>query len=167
MSELEMGRQRLERFASSVSQAATARSLDLLADIKSTIDSMELTTGVLRAFEAFALKACAKLAQAGCPLDPDGVLDAVLEKASSEVHGLYNSLIARRESARRDDRLKEEDGIEDAFTDAIAASADLHNVIEELRFLIAENDVDCEQHETDESKSFSDPAALRDYLLSL
>lgn len=167
MSEIEVGRQRLERFASSVSQAATARSLDLLADIRSTIESMELTSGVLRAFEAFAVKACAKLAGAGCPLDPNGVLDAVLEKASSEVHELYNSLIARRESARRDDRLKEEDGIEDAFTDAIAASADLHNAIEELRFLVAENDVDCEEHKADESKVFSDPVALRDYLLTL
>lgn len=167
MSELEAGRQRLERFASNVSQAATARSIDVLADIDSTIEAMELTSDMLRAFEAFAVKACAKLAKAGCPLDPNGVLNALLEKASCEVHELYNTLIERRESARRDDRLQQEDAIEEAFTEAIAASADLHNAIEELRFIVAENDVDCEEHVVDRSKVFSDPASLRDYLLSL
>lgn len=167
MSDLEAGRRRIARLASAVSQEATARSNDLLIEIEDTLDVLELTTDVLTGYEKSISKATAKLANAGCPLDPQGMLNTLLEKAAGNVNELYNDLIERRESARADDRLQDEDGLEDAFTSAIASAADLFNSLEDLRFVVAENDVSCDEEIADKAALFSDPDKLRAYLQAL
>lgn len=122
--------------------AETARSLEILRAIESTLAWLERLTGQFRADVAFANKANAGIDDIPGVIDPDNSIQHDLEIAQGSVDELHRLLIAKRQSGRDDHRLSADDGIEDAYTEAIASAADLNNAINSLRWNIGEHDLD-------------------------
>lgn len=118
------------------------RSLDLLRAIDKTISSVNRLAAQLHADAGFAEKLISALKDINDEIDPEGSISEQLEKAQTTVNKLYDNLIIRRESSREDERLSDEDGIEDAYTEVIAAAADLQNNLNDLRWAINEHDAD-------------------------
>lgn len=141
MTLLQVERAELLDFTAGV-QADATRSLDLLRAIENTLVWLERLTGQLRTDAAFAEKANTGLVVLEGVIDPDNKIQEALEQAQREVEELYNLLIVKRQHGRDDRQLTEEDGIEEAYSEAIAQAADLHNAINGLRWSIGEHDID-------------------------
>ena len=139
MARIDIERIELRDFTVSV-QAVAARSLGLLRDIESTLTWLERMVGQLRTDALFAAKMREGIEDIGGVLDPDGELETDLWTAQTSVGDLCNLLKEKRNSARSDRQLTDEDGIDEAYTDAISHAADLHNAIDELRFEIGVHD---------------------------
>ena len=159
MNKLDRERTELREFTAGV-RADTARSLDLLRAIESTLTWLERLTGQLRTDAVFAEKVTHGLENIDGVIDPDDSLQAALEKAQQDVENLYSLLIEKRQAGRDDRELTEEDGIEAAYTEAIAQAADLHNAINTLRWAIGEHDIDAEPKRLSRTYTCDDLAAL-------
>lgn len=159
MTRLDIERTELREFSAGV-QAAAARDLELLRDIEKTLAWLERMAAKLHADTVFAERVNSELGNIQGVIDPDDSVQDSLEKAQSAVNELYTLLISKRQSGRDDMRLTDEDGIEEAFTVAIAQAADLHNAINTLRWNIGEHDADREHRVgrvfTDIDSMFSD-----------
>ena len=123
-------------------EAESARSLDLLRDIDATISSLNRLTAQLNSDLKFSENAIHSINDMDTVIDQDNNISSQLEKAQSSINSLYDVLISQRESGRNDDRLTDDDGIEDAYNEAIVAAADLHNSLNTLRWAIGEHDAD-------------------------
>lgn len=163
MTTLDIERIELREFTEGV-MADAARSLGLLRKIESTLTWLERLTGQLRTDAVFAEKANEGLSSVDGVIDADGSLQGVLERAQKGVEELYNLLIQKRQSGRNDHRLTEDDGIEDAYSEAIAQAADLHNALNSLRWNIGEHDLDASGQAVS-AKEFTSVDALFDHLL--
>ena len=166
MNYLDIERTELRAFTASV-RDTSARSLDLLRAIESTLTWLDRMASQLRADATFAEKTNEGLHKAEGVIDPDGSIQEDLERVQENVETLYQALIERRQHGREDRQLTEEDGIEAAYTEAIAQAADLHNAINTLRWNIGEHDIDAEPYVSDPAKVFSSPEEIEAYLLSL
>lgn len=164
MTTLTRERRELQAFSASVS-ADAARSLDLLRDIEITLAWLNRLTGMLRADAEFAESANADLGAICCTIDPDDAIQDDLERAQREVKALYEILIDKRHAGRSDRRITEDDGIEAAYTEAIAQAADLHNAINTLRWNIGEHDIDATTEPKGPIYAASDVDALFDDIL--
>ncbi len=159
-------RRELQDFSASVSEGA-ARSLDLLRDIEITLAWLNRLTGQLRNDATFAEAACSDVDATRSPIDKDGRIQDDLEVAQREVEAVYNLLIDKRQAGRDDSRLTEDDGIEGAYSEAIAQAADLHNAINTLRWRIGEHDIDSDPSRKDGKEySADDVDQLFDDLLA-
>jgi len=134
----------LDRLSSDIVSDAQ-RSVQLLRAIETTIRALcyERTKFEAAAKFVHQFAEAVKAAKRGkTELDPKGVVEKNLLDAQSAVHKLYDELIEKRQSARDDHRLTEEDGVAEEYTTAIAVVADLHNGLNELRWAIGEYDAD-------------------------
>lgn len=124
--------------------ATTVRGLDLLRAIEQTIDALDWIADHARADAAFAAKESARInaCERTSAIDQGDVLCDKLEKAQALVEKLHTVLQTKRESAQRAAELRDDDGVVDAYTDAIAQVADLHDAINGLRWAIMEHDAD-------------------------
>lgn len=122
--------------------AESARSIQLLKEIDITISSLNRLTAQLHSDADYAEKFMREIDHTTPEIDPDNTIASKLDETQSIVCRVYNELIQRRESGRHDTRLCEEDGIEAAYTEAIAAAADLQNNLNDLRWHILEHDAD-------------------------
>ena len=165
MNKLDIERTELREFTAGV-RADAARSLELLRDIESTLTWLERLTGNLRNDAVFAEKMNAGLEKMAGVIDPDNSIQTALERTQEEVETLYNLLISKRQHGRDDHQLTEEDGIEDAYTEAIAQAADLHNAINKLRWNIGEHDIDTAPRQLSKEYSADDVDAMFDAMLS-
>ena len=164
MTLLQVERAELLDFTAAV-QADAIRSLDLLRAIENTLVWLERLTGQLRTDAAFAEKANAGLVALEGAIDPEQEIQNALEEAQHEVEELYNLLIDKRQHGRNDGQLTDEDGIEDAYTDAISQAADLHNAINSLRWSIGEHDIDALPENQQKSYSANDVDKMFDDIL--
>jgi hypothetical protein len=113
-----------------------------LRAIDGTIAWLDHLSSQIQADATFAEKITEEIMTLPSQIDEKGDLLETFDKAQTSVRGLYMTLIDKRRAAREDLRLTEEDGIELAYDEAIAASADLHNNLNALRWAIAEHDAD-------------------------
>lgn len=120
----------------------SARSIELLKVIDITISRLNRFTAQLHSDAEYAEKLMQWVDHATAEIDPDNTIAQKLEETQSVVRSVYDQLIQCRKSGRCDTRLSVEDGIESAYTDAIAAAADLQNNLNDLRWHILEHDAD-------------------------
>lgn len=135
----------LDRLSSDVVSDAQ-RSLHLLRDIETTIQALCYDRTRFEGVAKFA-HAVAEAFRNGRikrdkPFDPEGKAEESLLRAQEAARKLYDRLIERRDAARQDERLADEDGVVDEFTRTIVVMADLHNGLNELRWAIGEYDAD-------------------------
>lgn len=126
------------------------RSLDLLRAIEETILAINLITDNLHTYTRYAGMSYDKLQSSKLTsiIDESGQIADELNNAQSKILELYNVFISKRDAARNDKNLKNEDGVVDCYVHAIAAAADLHNILNDLRWEIYEHDADFEKSET-------------------
>lgn len=134
----------------------SARSLDLLRSIDNTLSFLNRLAAQLRADTSHAKKGIAIVKALPVECDPDNTILESINKAQSATSDLYDELVSRRNAAKGDNRLAEDDGIEEAYTEAIAAAADVHNNLNSLRWAIGEHDADL----SPVSKPFTNAADL-------
>lgn len=120
-------------------QAQAARSAYLLTAIENAVTNLASNTSIIQTL-ANEMKAFIQRF-AGYEghelLDPEGRACDLLEKAAAGALRLYEDALRRRESARDDPRLVDDDGVVDSFTGYISALADYHNALENLHDTIA------------------------------
>lgn len=131
----------IKNFGQEVSKES-ARSIELLKQIDITISALNRLTAQLHADAHFADKLMSDIELIKCEIDIDNEIASKLEKAQLTVYNVYNELKLKRKSGRSDPRLLEEDGIEDSYTEAITAAAELQNKLNDLRWNLLEHDAD-------------------------
>jgi hypothetical protein len=126
------------------------RGLDFLRAIEETIFAINLITDNLVTYSRYASMSIDKFqnVKLDSMCDESGKIADELNNAQAKVLELYNMFISKRHAARNDQNLSHDDGVEDCYTSAIAAAADLHNLLNDLRWEIYEHDADFEKSET-------------------
>lgn len=125
-------------------QAQAARSVALLNAIEGTITRLvsdtEITYTLVRESRLFleSLKSSERTEL----LDPEGRACDLFKQGSAASLRLYNKCIDKRNAARTATELSSEDGVAEAYTGFIAALADLHNVLEDIRDTMATLDAE-------------------------
>lgn len=118
------------------------RDLDLLNTIDRTIDSLSVENEVLNYHLGIVRHEIERVKNVASEIDPNDEVIPLLEGLRDGLGGGYQRLITRRESARHDPRLDENDGVVEAYSALIATVADLHNAINDLCWAIGEHDAD-------------------------
>jgi hypothetical protein len=133
----------LTRFGEDV-EHYSARSLELLRDIESTIEALQYDQRLCEPLCTLATTCSDRLrtSERVKELDPTGKIEATMLRAQGAAKALYDELIRRRQAARADHRVKDEDGLVDEFSRTISCVADLHNAINALRWALGEHDAD-------------------------
>ncbi|SET40657.1 hypothetical protein SAMN05216326_12531 [Nitrosomonas marina] len=147
----------IEKFVHEI-ENESVRSLHILRDIEDTITIINRLTAQLNADARYAeifIDRIKKLTTKS-EIDPENIIIANLEKAQSFINDIYNVLVLKRDSSRNDVRLSEDDGIEQVYTEAIGAAADLHSNLNDLRWHVMEHDADLSQT----SKAYTDVKEL-------
>lgn len=134
----------------------SARSLDLLRSIDNTLSFLNRLAAQLRADTSHTEKVIAIVKALPVEYDPDNTILESINKVQSATGDLYDELVNRRNAVKGDPRLTDDDGLEEVYTEAIAAAADLHNSLNSLRWVIGEHDADL----SPVSKPFTNAADL-------
>lgn len=121
-------------FASEITGMVT-RSVALLDAIEQTVTLLRGDTEVLVFLANQAKEVTSNLSgiEPATVIDSDGSISESLVKLCTQLGHDYVIAIAKRDAARSDPQLTQDDGVEDAYTQHIDALADLHNAIENLR----------------------------------
>lgn len=133
----------LERYSLDI-VSRSARDLTLIRAIEQTLDALRYDQGNLEADCKFAIEFAERI-QTITPqkvIDPTGRVDDSLVRAQDAIKSNYLALIEKRDRARDDRNLEISDGIEEAFSNTIAAAAGLYNAIGDLRWTIGEHDAE-------------------------
>jgi len=117
-----------------LTQYAT-RTLDFLNIIEKTLKSVTEEVDLIQTLTAGCVRHTAKIRNLAFKqeLDPAGRISELLAKAAASAGRSYEEAIAFRNSARADTALHPDDGVVECFEGLVAALADLHNSIEDLR----------------------------------
>lgn len=120
-------------------QAQARRSLGFLQAIESTVTNTEADSEYLRAMTNELNRLLGQLSESNhqTVIDPEGRICELLELAADGAQRLHKRVIERRQHARLDSRLEADDGVVECLTGLIAAVADYHNAIENVRDAIA------------------------------
>ena len=135
------------RFVVEGVQYESARSLDLLRDIESTLEVNQMLT---QSFESFDIKLTQtiKLVCEADPLDqkdmvdPDGSFAATFDRGLDSMTSIMAVLAAKRESALQNPALRVDDGIVESFDRVIGAAKAAHGSLNELNRAVMEYDAD-------------------------
>lgn len=157
----------MRAFSESVSENA-GKTLTLLRAIEETVSSLAWMQRRAEADSKYAvdsaefLRTCERVAE----IDPDGTIVVSLEEAESRLEKLHEVLRNKRQAAVKASELRgdDKDAVTDAYSAAIAAVADLHNHMGDLRWAIGEHDADLEKPT---GEAFADPEKLKAYLKSI
>ena len=123
-------------------QALAARNLQLLQAIESTLSQLgsdvKLVYAIAGAFEEIQ-RALSEGAN-GTVIDPEGVACSALVKASDACLRIHAAAKSGHQAACDDRRLRNEDGVADAYAEYLIAVESAHDSIESLREWIATHD---------------------------
>lgn len=157
----------VRNFCESVSQSTT-KNITLLKAIEQTVNWLAWIQNSAKADASFADKAAEdiKTCERVKTIDLDGTLCALIEETESGLERIHQLLISKREAARKAPELKgdHKDAVVDEYTNAIAAIADLHNLMADLRWAIGEHDADLEKPS---GPAYSSREELKAYLKTL
>jgi 16S rRNA G527 N7-methylase RsmG len=123
-----------QHFAGEIA-GVVARSVALLDAIESTVTSLAGHTEVMALLANQGRRITEEVAKfkGEALIDAEAVNTEGLQRLTAKLLADYHDAIERRNSARNDHQLTADDGVEEAWTNHIAALADLHNVLEDLR----------------------------------
>jgi hypothetical protein len=126
----------------------TVRSLELLRAIEETIDSLCALSEQARVFAGLFSKEAERIISSShigdVLLDPDLAAESELLETEKAIADLHQVLMEKRRLADGAPELSPDDGVGEAYAEAIAQVADLHNAIDRLRAAIGEHDAETE-----------------------
>lgn len=137
---------RMERMSDYL-RGETVRSLDLLRDIDGTIESLVLMRRQMDAFvetvESFTKSV---LAEKKGFFSEDEIIPS-LEQSQDVLKRIHDDLSSRLKAAQSAPELRSDDGVDDAYIQAIEAVLRYNAAIERMRWVILEHNADMEgQH---------------------
>lgn len=134
---------RMERMSDYL-RGETVRSLDLLRDIDGTIESLVLMRRQMDAFlEAVESFTKSVLAEKKGVFSEDEIIPS-LEQSQDVLKRIHDGLQARLQAAKSAPELRSDDGVDDAYAQAIDAVLSYNAAIERLRWAILEHNADME-----------------------
>lgn len=145
-------------------RGATARSLHLLKAIDGTIDALILTRKEMDVLREAFQGLHAKIIELDAPICEKSTI-AHLEQAQDSLTATHSLLLPGLDAARKAPELKHDDGVVEAYEEAIESVLALNGTIEHLRWSILEHNADRE--EAHEPKIMRDTAAIDSFLDSL
>jgi hypothetical protein len=121
--------------SSSRLQAFASRTLDFLQLIEKTVGRLASDSHLLRVYTEDVGSVNSDLAtrKFDREIDPEGRISDLLLKAAATARRMHADAIEKRESARRDPDLSEDDGVVEAFGEYLVAVASYHDAVEHLR----------------------------------
>ncbi|PXX14760.1 hypothetical protein C8R27_11344 [Nitrosomonas ureae] len=131
----------IENFVHEVS-AESERNIGILKDIELTLSFVNRLAAELHSDTKFAKKLKSDIDKLKFEIDPDNVIVPRYERAQSDVCSIYNELIQKRTAARGNPFLADEVALEESYSTAISAAAELQNSLNDLRWHILEHDAD-------------------------
>lgn len=131
----------IERFASEVI-TERERNIKLLEAIEITITMVNRITSQLLTDADNTAKFNDAVEDCVGYIDQDNTIAEKIENTQSKTKYLYDLLIKIRDSGRNCSWISDDDGIDDSCNEAIAAAAELHNNLNDLRWHIMEHDAD-------------------------
>jgi hypothetical protein len=107
------------------------RSLALLQAIESTVNQVEGDVQILNTITGELQRMVDQLGATThtTPLDPEGRIETLIHLSGEACERMYQRAIRRRDSARADGNLTDDDGVADCLSRYVAALADFHNAI--------------------------------------
>lgn len=143
MSALEV--RRLKAFGRQV-LGDTARDLELLRDIETTLDALDIELGRTSLFNAAAEKFIEIVkASTSTTIDENIGLVDVFDSARDEVGKAYQMFKNKHQYALRASELDDDDGIVEAYECLLSATATLHNNLNTLSWLVGEHEADLDE----------------------
>jgi hypothetical protein len=119
-----------------------ARDLELLRAIDATLDTLDVEMGRVDQLNHAAEKFIETIRAATTPVESDIDLVALFDKARDSVGEAHALLKRRHQSAVNDTNLRDDDGITEAYACLIEATADFHNHLNTLSWMIGEHNAD-------------------------
>lgn len=119
-------------------QAQAARSVTLLNAIEAAVTRAHSNASLLHTLAAEMEQAAAGLSriEGRVALDPEGRASELLKKAAAAAARIHEDADMRMHSAREDNELTCDDGVEDAFAELAAAAAAMHDAVENYRDIL-------------------------------
>jgi len=153
------------RLVCEASTESSQRSLTLLRAVDMTIDALTWIENQAGSTITFVEKVTSsiKTCDRTCKIDPNNLVTSAVLTSEEASISLYNILIYKRGHALAATELDGEnkEAIVEAYNNATAAVADLHNTFADLRWAIGEHDADLEEPS---GKTLSTPEEVAEYL---
>ncbi len=142
------------------------RSLELLKAIEETISALCYAQKKYSAMTAFAKleEEAIRKAQYAKPLDPEGSIEDKLLLAQNATKELHQALIEKRGLVRSPE-IREEDGLEEELERTIKVVAELHDALNDLRWVVGEHDANLSSSR--KGQTLKSPEEIEKFLSSL
>lgn len=138
--------ERLSNCAKHVNQVGTnlPRSRTLLRNIEQTLDALRISQRAVEMASSTIADEIERIRASSDrkKLDKDGSIAKSLLETQQSLKAYHQDLKERRDSAKADISLRQDDGIVEEYCHFINAVAELHNDINTFRWTIAEHDAD-------------------------
>jgi hypothetical protein len=118
------------------------RDLDLLRAIDATLDTLDIELGRVEQLNHAAERFIELIRTATAPIESDVDLVALFDLARDPVGEAHSLLKRRQQSAVNDSDLRDDDGIVEAYSCLIEATAEFHNHLNTLSWMIGEHNAD-------------------------
>lgn len=136
--------QRMERMSEYLN-CETARSLELLRQIDGTVEALVLLRRQMDALsEAFNSLLSRFNTNPPAEAIPEDVVVPTLEESQDSLRKMHGELERRKACAKADPDLKTDDGVVDAYEQAMDSVISLNLVIEQTRWALLEHNADSE-----------------------
>lgn len=134
-------RHHIEIIQRSVNDTA-ARSLELLEMIEQTISSLNWVADKARADATILANEVDRIqsVSSGEKIDETGTLAVMLESVQDTLARVYKLFVEKRNAAVNAPELTGDDGVVDAYANAIENIGDLHDTIDDLRWAVMNHD---------------------------
>lgn len=116
--------------------AESVRNLDLLKNTEPTRSRLSRLTAQMTADSTFAGKTIVVIQNLNMPVDADGSISEKLQEAQNNTNKLCDELGFLCKSNEADREIAGDDNIEIAFTEAIVAADNLHDILGILRTMV-------------------------------
>ena len=136
----------IKAFSGQIQAAAASATLDLLRAVDETVDALTRIQRMLRYDIDMAnwLVDAVLVDKERKEIDPEDMLDNLLEKGENSIREAIEGMKIRRRAATEDAELKgfHEDSVVSEYDNTIEQLTDLFNAIEQLRIVVREHDAD-------------------------
>lgn len=144
-------------------QQGTARSLNLLRTIARTVTALRTTTNEARGFVYLVDELTRSLAQAEGVIVPEEVLPT-FEQLQDDLAAFYALMREKQSAARSAAELRNDDGVCEAYGEALDSIHEFHECLETLRWMIMEHNV---EQEVSSGTPLTSAEEIESYLASL
>lgn len=135
------------RYVADMAAYDSARSLDLLRAIESTVQTNETLRETFQQVTHQVTKIIKAICQRQCEsdedvIDTDGEIRKAIEDAMEHTNLLCDDLKRHRAYVKANHELRDDDGVVESFDQAVEAITEAHDILNEANWAVMEHDAD-------------------------